>query len=200
MRLHATSLLPLVLTAGMSARADAQVVTDMTPDRIRQALADGKGAGCYAFKDYACFTTPYSRVVQAARAAARQYQRFTEADVTREMVAPFLEVIAFPQLTFVTGSGRVGRPIDVQAVVVIPKNSKDRSAAIQPTDRFDLDSRYQNLLGASFDAKGLVARFPLSVLAEGNEVRIVYDGLGCADWKNKLMSDCGFEFNLKAVR
>jgi hypothetical protein len=82
----------------------------------------------------------------------------------------------------------------------MPKKSKDRSAAVQPTDRFDLDSRYQNLLGASFSAKGMVARFSLSVLAEANEVRIVYDGLGCADWKNKLMSECGFEFKVKAVR
>jgi len=116
------------------------------------------------------------------------------------MVAPFIEVIAFPQPSFVMGSGRVGPPLDVKAVVVMPKKSKDRSAAVLPTDRLDLDSRYQNLLGASFEAKGMVARFPLSALSEANEVRVVYDGLGCADWKNKLMSECGFEFKLKGVR
>ncbi len=98
------------------------------------------------------------------------------------------------------GRGRVGPPLDVKAVVVIPAKSKDRSAAILPAERVDLDSRYQNLLGATFEAKGLVASFPLSVLSDDNEVRIVYDGLGCADWKMKYMSECSFRFNLKGVK
>jgi hypothetical protein len=201
MRSHFAFLVALALTGGISTPAASQVVAEMTEDRIQQAIADEKGETCYSLKKgYACFTTPYSRVVQAARAARKQYQPFSKADVAPEMVAPFIEVIALPQPSFVFGSGRVGRPIDVKAVVVMPKKSKDRSAAVQPTDRFDLDSHYQNLLGAKFDAKGIVARFPMSVLSETNEARVVYDGLGCVDWKQKPQSECGFEFKVKDVR
>jgi hypothetical protein len=201
MRSHIVVLAAVVLIAGMASPAESQAIAEMTPERIREAIADEKGEGCYTLKKtYACFTTPYSRVVQTARAAKKQYEQFSEANVRPEMVGPFIEVIAFPQPSFVMGSGRVGPPLDVKAVVVMPKTSKDRSAAIVPTERFDLDSHYQNLLGASFQAKGMVARFPLSVLSEANEVRIVYDGLGCADWKNKLMSECGFAFKLKGLR
>jgi len=181
--------------------AQAQVVTEMTPERIREAIADKKTAGCYTLKKgYACFTTPYSRVVQAARSAKREYQPFTENDVTPEMVAPVVEVLAFPQPSFVIGSGRVGPPIDVKAVVVMPKGSKDREAALLPTATADLDSRYQNLMGAKWDARGVVARFPLFALTESHEVRVVYDGKGCSDWKFNLTSECGFQFKLDGVK
>ena len=73
MRSHIAVLVVVVLTASVSPPAESQVVTEMTPERIREAIADEKGEGCYALKKtYACFTTPYSRVVQAARVAKKQ--------------------------------------------------------------------------------------------------------------------------------
>lgn len=64
----------------------------------------------------------------------------------------------------------------------------------------EASSNYQNMLGATFEARGIVASFPLSVLSEANEVRIVYDGKGCADWKNKLSEECAIGFKLKDVK
>lgn len=202
--LPATVIAVTALAAGrglVAAPAAAQVVTEMTPERIREAIADAESPGCYELKDLGCFTTPYSRVVQAARAARKEYSSFGESDVTPEMLEPHVEIIALPQPSFVFGSGRTGPPIDVQAVVVMPRKSKDRTAAILPSDRADLDRTYKNLLGASFDARAVVAAvFPLSVLSEKNEVRFVYDGKGCADWKHKLQSECGVRFKLDSVK
>lgn len=189
--------------------AAAQVVMEMTPELIREAIAASKAVGCYSLKtsgkwlhgeDSGCITTPYSRVVQASQSAREKYQPFTEADVTPEMLAPVVQVFAFPPASFIMGRGKVGPPLDVKAVVVAPAKSKDREAAILPSHQVELDSRYQNMLGATFEATGLVATFPLDVLSEKNEVRFVYDGKGCADWKNKLSSECAVRFNLKGVR
>jgi hypothetical protein len=181
--------------------AEAQVVSEMTPAAIKGAIADAKNDGCYTLRrGYACFTTPYSRVARAAQAAKKKYEPFTEASVTPEMIAPVVEVLAWPQPSFIMGRGRNGPPIDVNAIVVMPAKSKDASAAILPTEKVDLDSRYQNMLGASFEAKGLVARFPLSVLIPGNEVRVVYAGKGCASVMNKLSEECSMRFDLKDVK
>lgn len=182
--------------------ASAQLVLEMTPELVRQAIADDKNPGCYSLKTgYACFSTPYSRLAAAAREARKRYEKFAEADVTPELLRPgIVEVIAWAQPSFVYGRGRTGPPIDVTTVVVAPKKSSDRSAAILPAERVDLDERYQNLMGAKWEAHGLVARFPITVLVEANEVRVVYAGKGCADWKQKLASECGFQFKLDGVR
>src|SRR6185369_16076673 len=56
----------------------AQVVTEMTPDTIKAAIADTKNDGCYALKKgFACFTPPYSRVAFAAREAKKKDEPFT---------------------------------------------------------------------------------------------------------------------------
>src|SRR5687768_8054551 len=99
----------------------AQVVTEMTPERIRDAIADTKTDGCYELrKGYACFTTPYSRVVLAARSAKKEYKPFAEADAA-DLLAPFIEVVARPQPSMIIGSGRTGPPIDVKTIVVLPR-------------------------------------------------------------------------------
>jgi hypothetical protein len=98
------------------------------------------------------------------------------------------------------GSGRVGQPIGVKRIVVMPAKSKDPSQVIQPAEQIDLDQRYSNLLGSSWEARGILARFPLAVVSVGNEVRVVYDGKGCADWHTKPSEECVFRFDLKGVR
>jgi hypothetical protein len=194
-----------------AAPAGAQVVTEMTPELVRQAIADTKAKGCYPLESggvmgtaakfwRACFTTPYSRVVYAASEARARYQTFTEKQVTPEMVAPEVEIVASPQKSFVDGRGMVGVPTSVIAVVVIPQNSKDRSQAILPTRQEANRTRYMNLFGATWEADGMVAYFPLSVLNEKHEVRFVYENVGCQDWKGKLTTECGVQIKLKGVR
>ena len=185
----------------LAGRVEAQVVTEMTPARIQEAIADRKADGCYDLKKgFACFTTPYSRVAFAAQEAKKKYETFTELQVTPEMVAPVVEVFALPQPSYVMGSGRVGQPIGVKRIVVMPAKGKDPSQAIQPAQQIDLDHSYSNLLGATWEARGILARFPLAVVSVGNEVRVVYDGKGCADWHTKPSEECVFRFDLKGVK
>src|SRR5712692_3213182 len=73
----------------------AQIVTEMTPERIKEAISSEKATGCYELHKQSltgrvvvgCFTTPFSRVVAAAQNAKRKYKPFTEADVTPELIA-----------------------------------------------------------------------------------------------------------------
>jgi len=150
-----TPILPLVLAGNVA----------MTPELVRQAIADEKAQTHYQLMwayGGGYFTTPYSRVVGAAKAAKREYKPFSEADVTADLLRPEIDVVVFPE-----AKGRV------DAIVIAPRGSKDRTAVMQPTTATATTTEFQNLYGARFEGVGLVATFPLSVLSEQNEVRIV---------------------------
>lgn len=197
-----------VLSAGLGGvQAEAQIVAEMTPEKVREALAQEKGETCFPLKTdtpmgmsstyLGCYTTPFSRVAQAAQAAKKKYKAFTEADVTPEMIAPHLEVLA-PSLDRV--GNRAGRA-NVEAVVIMPKKSKDRAAAIQPLKSEEMTSEYKNLMGATFEGRGMRAVFPLSVLSDANEVHVVFDEKACivGGW-NKLVEDCPAKLNPQKAR
>jgi hypothetical protein len=187
--------------AGVAAPAGAQLVAEMTPETIKAAIADTKNPGCYTLKkEFACFTTPYSRVAFAAREAKKASEPFTERQVTPEMVAPVVEVLALPQASYIMGSGRVGPLVGVKRIVVMPAKGTDSSQAIHPSGQLDLDQRYSTLMGSWWEAGGILARFPLAVVSAGNEVRVLYDGKGCADWHSRAKEECVFPFDLKGVK
>jgi hypothetical protein len=191
---------------------------EMTPERLQAAIADTNAKPCYELKAgtfmkgvmIGCFTTPYSRVAAAASAAREAYKPFGEADVTPEMTAPDVHVHAFsfsrqgrPSGGLRIGGGRRGDlgMVNVVAVVVLPKDSKDRSKAIQP-DRSEEDlGTYQNAYGAQFTGRNLLAVFPLSVLTESNEVHVVFDDKACelGGWA-KDSKDCPAAFKLDNVK
>ena len=161
--------------------AEAQIVTEMTPELVREAIAKG-GDVCHVMKKgariIACFSTPYSRVAGAAADARKKYQPFTEADVTEEMVSPVLYVHGFGGWNGYTHS-------DVQAIAILPVGKKDPTAAIAPLS-FEARRRPGGGTG--------VATFPLSVLSEDREVHVVYDADYCGS------KDCAVRFKLDDVR
>lgn len=170
-----------VATILIASPAYAQVAAEMTPELIRQAIADGKGDGCYGLRAgkgfigtamVGCFSTPYSRVVSAAQAAKKKYKTFTEADVTPELVAAGeLHIHGFAINP--DGPGMA----NVETIVITPKGSKDKSKAIQPTKATETTSEFKNQMGASFEGRSMTAVFPLDVLTEDHEIHIVYDSL-----------------------
>ena len=189
------------------ASASAQIVTEMTPERIEEALKQEKGETCFPLKTdtpmgmqstyVGCFTTPFSRVAQAAQAARKKYKNFTAADVTPDMIAPHLEVLAPSHDPVGQGPGRT----NVEAVVITPRKSKDRGAAIQPIISEEMTAEYKNLMGATFEGRGMRAVFPLSALSEANEVHVVYDEETCivGGW-GKFFEDCPAKLKLDRVR
>ncbi len=83
----------------------------------------------------AVHTTPFLRVALAANVAKKRYQRFTEADVTPEMIAPEIHVYA-------TSQALEGAAIaNVVTVVLLPYKSKDRDRAVQPTRVIEASAR-----------------------------------------------------------
>lgn len=182
------------------------IVTEMTPERMREAIEKG-GDPCYTLTrgmglstkqtHVGCFSTPYSRVAGAAKNAKVTYRSFTEADVTPEMIAPELWVLARPAHK-PYGPGVA----DVRAVVIAPAKSKDRSGIIMPTRTTEDVAEYKNAMGATFEGRGLLAVFPLSVLTEENEVRVVYDARVCGSGglSSKYSEECAVRFKLDKVR
>jgi hypothetical protein len=195
----------VLLAASMAIPIRAEVLTELSPAQIKEAIAaPEKAASCYrltkgrfAMEVFAdCFTTPFSRVVGAAREAKRKYKPFSEADVTPELIAA-----GELQIHGLAGPAARGGVASVDTIVVMPEGSKDRSKAVMPTKTTEVSAEYKNALGASYEGKSVTAVFPLSVLTERNTVHSVFDkhraasGAGAAG-----CDDCDIEFKLKNVR
>ena len=106
--------LVLAVASVVVGTGQAQIVQDMTPERIREAIALGTNAKelrPYKIQEKArwswpplisVYTTPFLRVALAANAAKKRYKRFTEVDVTPDMTALEIHVYAASQSITVT--------------------------------------------------------------------------------------------------
>lgn len=176
----------------------AQVVENMAPDRIREAIkcgralaADSLGKG-YAltieqrvFRDRrgpgALFSmhtfgwgpealvidTPFSRVCLAAAEAARERRPFSSDQVTPEMVAPVLHVY---QPGFLVG----GTPVSYKHMVVA-RGEGEQAELVEPFSIEPTTESWQAAPGTTIQTHGVRAVFPLSVLTEGYEFRLIRD-------------------------
>lgn len=142
------------------------------------------------------FSTPFSRVVSAARQARALYKPFSEADVTPEMTVPQLDVFATAVWVRSPLPPGVG---NVQAVLVMPKGAKDVSMAIHPTTTSEVSEEYKNLMGAALEGKSIHAVFPLDVLKPDREIVVVYDRIVGENHIRKC-TECRVELDLKGVR
>ena len=197
------AILCLILVVVMGGAARAQVVRDMSPDQIREAITLGdkaKDLGAYRIQEKArwswppligFYTTPFLRVALAANAAKKHYKQFKEADVTQEMLAPEIQVYAPSQAL------QGAEIANVDTIVLMPTKSKDRSLAIQPRSIADATEEYKNLFGFSGEGKGKLAVFPIDVWQESNEVHVVFNHEipssqgpgkvgGCTDCKSRI--------------
>ena len=195
----------LVLAAAVSfiAPSHAQIVKEMSPELIREAIVFGmkvKVVEPYRIQEKAhwswppligVYTTPYLRVALAANNAKRHYKQFSEADVTREMIAPEIHVYASPQPL------QGAEIANVETIVVLPKRSRDLSQAIHPIRMSEASEEYKNLFGFSGQGRGMLAVFPIDIWREDNEIHVVFDrGIpssqgssavgGCTDCKSNI--------------
>lgn len=194
----------IVLLLGFAVHAQAQVVTEMTPELVQEAITKG-GAGVYKIQERTIwgdgpalgfFTTPYSRVALAAALARKHRTSFTTADVTPDMLRPELHVYAASQAIY----GNRNRIAHVEAVVVRPYQSKDASASVQPMRTEDVTAEQWPVMGAAAKGRNVMAVFPLSVLNEGNEIRVVFDRHVPGSSGIKGCTECGVRFALEKVR
>lgn len=174
------SLAAILGAALCSASIGDQVITDMTPVAVADAIKEGttaKNVRFYVARGGAfdiganigvAYSTPYVRVAFAANEAKRRYKPFTETDVTVEMKAPELRVYA---PAWAASDRRT--IVSPEAIVVL--QGGDKGSVIQPTSTQDMTEEFQNLFGAKSDGHSMVAAFPLSVLKDGNVIRVVWN-------------------------
>jgi hypothetical protein len=165
-------LLLLLVCVCLATPCAAQVITEMTPERIAEAITEGQKKNAKPYEAGDCFfTTPYLRVVLASSAAAAAYRPFTATDVTPDMTAAELEVY----VPVDRGSPRRGYGLfSPTSAVVMPKDSENVAAAIQPLRASSVAQRYQNDFGATANAQAILVRFPLTALADRREIRVRY--------------------------
>ncbi len=203
--------IPLVATvalllASVTVVHGQQIVTTMTPSLVEEAMtiaADVKKAekflDAYVLKNRSgvigVFTTPFSRVVRAAVESRKKYKPFSATDVTPEMVAPDVQVIA-PSRPSMRDEKKIA---NVVAVVVLPRGLKDPGAAIQARTTEEMTETFKNLHGATFEGRGVVATFPLSVVTKENDVRVVFDN-AVGPGLIQSCTDCSAELKLDKIR
>lgn len=202
----------VVLCVLCSAPLHAQVVTEMTPALIAEAIKAGESGdypkGSIAEKrswalvsgvQIANFSTPFMRVAAAAAMAKRNYQVLRVEDVGPDLIAPELHIYAWAQ-------GNLPHVHNVVSVVITPRNgSKDekRAKAIHPKDLVDIPTQFSNAFGATAEASGRMAVFPLDALREDHELHVIYDNTASIQRTNVGTVgciDCSARFNLKGVR
>src|SRR5215204_3474990 len=153
-------LLAVFLAA--SETAAQQVIVTMTPESVDEAIrlaADEKATArlldAYVVQTRAgwgngpligSFSTPFARVVQAALAARKKGSAFAAGDVTPDLIAPELHVIALAQ----TAASDDGMIATVLSVVLGRRGSKDPADVIQPLRTTELTAQYQSLVGTAF--------------------------------------------------
>jgi hypothetical protein len=172
----------------------------LTPEIVREALTVGDISRSYLLVSertvVGLISTPFFRIAQSSEWARRRYQRFSEADVTPDMRADELRVHVPPLRPFTDA-----RILDVEAIVIAPIGSESLDAVIHPLRTEEFTEEYRNLLGASLEGKGMMASFPLDLLSEKYELRIVYDGpYYCGPRRRGKHTDCRIPFTERALR
>lgn len=172
-------LLILVVVALGAVAAEAQLAT-LTDEAIAAAIAVGEKAkgkehgleiqersfnrmmGADTSRGYRLVLyTPTTWIRQLASEAAKQYEPFTVADVTDDMLAPVLRVIVHANTP--TRMTETHTASSAEHVVL---RDKRRTIVVQPTRIAPFDADVSNLFGARLTYQSLQVTFPLDGLHE----------------------------------
>ncbi len=166
-----------------AAPTHAQLVGDMSPDRVREALAWGLRAPETELDQYELrtdrtwlvnFDTPFLRVAQLSRAMKIQNSPASEADVSPKVAGPEVHVYAHARMD--TGRGPVP---NIDYVVILHPRPGAPSETILPSSVQSFVRRVPtdaDFMGSTRIARSVKAVFPLRALAAGNTVRLTFEG------------------------
>jgi hypothetical protein len=168
---------------GIVGTARAQVVQDMTPERIREALEWGVSASETELSQYDLrtdktwlvnFDTPFLRVAQFSRAMKIQNSPATEGDVSPKLAAPEVHLYAHARQT--AGGGPLP---NIEYVMVVRPRPDGAAENLLPTSLQSFVRRVprdEDVGGPTRIARSVKASFPMRALAAGNEVRLTFEG------------------------
>jgi hypothetical protein len=159
----------------------------MTAERVRQAISWGLNAPERDLEQYEIkadrtwvlnFDTPFLRVAQYSRAMKIQNQSISEADLSPKIVADELHVYAHARLDG-PSSTSTSLP-NIEYIVILKPSPQGAAETILPLSLLSFVRRVPpsdaDPWGPTKIAKSVKAAFPLSALAAGNEVRIIFEG------------------------
>jgi hypothetical protein len=196
--LHMKKSVLILLVAATPLRA--QVVTEMTPERVAEAIAFGSQAKRMEYprvkggRAECALVTPFLRVARAAFDAKRTYKTFAPADATPDMLAANVDVVC-PSQCVVEACNRSFGVATVQAVVITEKGG---ASPQQPISSQPMPEIYQNAFGVTDQASGLLATFPAAALQPERELHVVFDKKVSA--KFSKCDDCKIDLKLDGVR
>jgi hypothetical protein len=206
------ALVLLALGTATQPGAAQQLVTLMDTKHVEEAFrlaADEKAAArfldAYVVQTRAgwgngpligTFSTPFSRVVQAAVAARRKATPFGASDVPSELLAQELHVVATAQK---------GWPDDtmiatVQSVVLTMPGTTGPPSIVQPQRTEELTAEYRALYGIPSTEPGVVAIFPLTALTSGTVIRVTFDRPARGFTGLSMCRECVIPVDLRRVR
>jgi hypothetical protein len=142
------------------------------------------------------FTTPFSRVVRAAAAARRHGEPFSASDVTAEMDAPEVHVIATEQ-PLAPGEKELA---SVEAVFVAPRAAREATGSIKPVKTTNLTSEYLRLYGLTFDKTGVIAIFPMDVVSQENWIHVTFSRVVRSSAAVSACKECAVPFPPAGIR
>ncbi len=157
--MRVSALLALLLVSILPARA--QVVTNMTPERIDQAIAAGitQKPQVYALRTkqfWMEFTTPYLRVAERAASAPTAERSLA----TPDLVAPELRIVAAAE--------PLGDKVPgVKAAVV----ERPDGTTLKPSSQQEFVDYAQSARRKKITIRGVRAVFPIAVLEPGARFR-----------------------------
>ena len=192
--------------------AAQQLVTSMDTNRVEEAFrlaADEKASArfldAYVLQTRAgwgngpligSFSTPFSRVVQAAVAARRKAMPVGVSDVPAKLLAEELHVVATAQK---------GWPDDtmiatVQSVVLTMSGTTGPPSIVQPQRTEELTTEYRAVYGIPSTEPGIVAIFPLAALTRGSAIRVAFDCPARGSTGLSMCRECVIPVDLRRVR
>jgi len=176
-------LVGCVILVGMSAHAQR---VSLSPSDVDAAIRAGDITKQYRLvtdskrRPFALgyLSTPFSRIALVAEHYRRQFLPFTAASVPPELLAPEAWLYVFPDNAIGIRPGPDVR--EPKTVVITPRKAGGDVTAHHPLRTMPFSEVYRAMFRAKFDGQGLIAMFPLELLNDANEIRIVYDdGWNC---------------------
>ena len=206
------ALLLITVAALVRTAATQPLIVDLTPERVGEALAlaADEAAARKMLEAYTVqtragwgkgpllggFSTPFSRVVQAALAARKNGRTLTAADISSDLLAPELHVVALSQR-----SANLEEMARVRTVALAERGTLNAAGArIEPARIVELNTEYQTKYGTTFQGSGLVAIFPLRSVPPQAQIRIIYDRLVQGSSPSATCQECVVGLDLSKIR
>jgi hypothetical protein len=153
------------------------VVRTMTPAAVQQALKSGVSSDAYLLSPggppYVWISTPFRRVAELGMAARQKYQEIRPSGVPRDLYAP--PVVEVGVSAWMLGESIDSPIVEIEHIVLVTRVGEEERFN-QPTRTEEEIETWSNALGVARRGRGLRATFPLRLLAEGTEVRVVTNG------------------------